>query len=36
MVVGSTLDAIIAVNTPAEQEAKEEKGAGKYLCYTYL
>lgn len=28
MVVGSTLDAIIAVNTPTEQDVKEEKAAG--------
>lgn len=31
MVVGSTLDAVIAVNTPTEQEAKEEKAAGQVL-----
>ena len=29
MVVGSTLDAVIAVNTPTEQDVKEEKAAGE-------
>lgn len=35
MVVGSTLDAVIAVNTPTEQDAKEEKAAGKIFFHCH-